>query len=97
MVTAGVAWLDAHHPGWRSKVDVARLDFGDAAHTLLTQVVPVPAYRGSKPPKFGYDVVFKHAKAAADDPFEWLTAHGFLGDPGLLKEGWLAVLHSSDS
>jgi len=96
MVNAGVAWLDENHPGWRERVDVDTLDFADAAHTLLTQVVPVPEYQGSKPPKFGYDVVFKQAKTGGD-PFEWLTAHGFLGDPEVLKEGWVAVLRPSDS
>lgn len=95
MVEAGAAWLDANHPGWRTRVDVDTLDFGDAAHTLLTQVVPVPPQRGPKPARFGYDVVFKQQKADGD-PWEWLRAHGFLGEPEPLREMWVELIRAFD-
>ncbi|KXK63382.1 hypothetical protein AWW66_03450 [Micromonospora rosaria] len=38
-VTAGVAWLDQHHPGWADRIDVDVLDLDDSLSCVLGQVV----------------------------------------------------------
>lgn len=67
----------------------------DAAHTLLTQIVPVPPQGGYKPAKFGYDVIYNQQKNVdgRQYAFDWMYEHGFLGPAERLKEAWVDLLH----
>lgn len=92
----GIGWLDANHPGWRSKVNVDTLDMSDASNDVLAQAVDVPPQGGYKPAKHGYTVVFNQAKGVDGRgyAFEWMRNHGFIAyDWTALQEGWVEELH----
>jgi hypothetical protein len=55
-VSRGVTWLNDTVPGWRERVDIARLDIEDARHCVLGQVFAEP---GSDID--GFDVAYRLA------------------------------------
>lgn len=44
-VDAGIAWLDAKHPGWADKIDTTRMNMGYAGSCVLSQVMGTKAWR----------------------------------------------------
>ena|SRR5687767_7641676 len=48
-IKAGVTWLDTNAPGWRSKVDVAKLDVRYPTQCVLGQVFKGPIGSGYWP------------------------------------------------
>lgn len=86
-VALGAAWLDAAHPGWRDRVDVARLDMGDSCDCVLGQALQTRDGYGDE-----FYVAVEAAASAVTGgeayPGErWAIAHGFDSGWGITPGG----------